>query len=90
MKVSGFFIGRFEVTQGQYLSLMGTNPSFFNGPLWGTNLSRPVEWVSWVDATNYCHRLTLAEDPRRLGLALPSAHRSRMGIRLPRRNPDSV
>jgi len=51
----GFWIGKFEVTQGEYLSVMNTNPSFF------PDLSRPVETVSWPDATNYCAKLTERE-----------------------------
>jgi formylglycine-generating enzyme required for sulfatase activity len=52
----GFWIGRFEVTQAEYLSLMQTNPSAFPG-----DLSRPVSNVSWPDATNYCAQLTARE-----------------------------
>src|SRR5258705_5126311 len=52
----GFWIGKYEVTQGEYLSIMNTNPSFFPG-----NLSRPVSSVSWPDATNYCWLLTQRE-----------------------------
>ena len=52
----GFWIGKYEVTQGEYLSLMNTNPSFFPG-----DLSRPVSSVSWPDATNYCAKLTQQE-----------------------------
>ena len=68
----GFWMGKYEVTQGEYLAVMGSNPSFFNGlqPDWsqpdtytdfGTNLSRPVEGVTWMDATNYCAKLTQQE-----------------------------
>jgi formylglycine-generating enzyme required for sulfatase activity len=49
----GYWIGKFEVTQGEYLSAMNTNPSTFVG-----DLSRPVESVTWSDATNYCAKLT--------------------------------
>ncbi|MCI0747397.1 MAG: formylglycine-generating enzyme family protein [Verrucomicrobia subdivision 3 bacterium] len=49
----GFWIGTHEVTQGEYLSVTGTNPSEFPG-----DLSRPVSSVSWPDATNYCWLLT--------------------------------
>src|SRR4030095_2892428 len=38
----GFWIGKYEVTQGDYLSVMNTNPSFFPG-----DLSRPISSVSW-------------------------------------------
>ena len=52
----GFWIGKYEVTQAEYLSVMNTNPSSFPG-----DLSRPVSSVSWLDATNYCARLTQQE-----------------------------
>jgi len=52
----GFWIGKYEVTQGDYLSVMNTNPSEFPG-----DLSRPVSSVSWFDATNYCWKLTQRE-----------------------------
>jgi formylglycine-generating enzyme required for sulfatase activity len=52
----GFWIGKYEVTEGEYVSLMNTNPSSFPG-----DLSRPVSSVSWLDATNYCAKLTQQE-----------------------------
>jgi len=52
----GFWIGKFEVTQTEYLSIMNTNPSAFPD-----DLSRPVSSVSWQDATNYCWKLTQQE-----------------------------
>ena len=52
----GFWMGRNEVTQGEYLAVMGSNPSNFTGD---TNL--PVETVSWYDATEYCAVLTQRE-----------------------------
>jgi len=68
----GFFIGKFEVTQGEYLSLMGTNPSAYKG-----NLNLPVETVTWNDAAAYCARLTQIEQaagrlPTRWVYRLPS------------------
>src|SRR5262249_38275081 len=45
----GFWMGKFEVTQREYLAVVGSNPSQFTG-----DLSRPVETVSFFDATNYC------------------------------------
>jgi formylglycine-generating enzyme required for sulfatase activity len=53
---SGFWIGEYEVTQGEYLAIMNTNPSDFPG-----DLSRPISSVSWLDATNYCAKLTQRE-----------------------------
>jgi formylglycine-generating enzyme required for sulfatase activity len=52
----GFWIGKFEVTQGEYLSIMNTNPSNFPG-----DLGRAVEGITWFDATNYCWQLTQRE-----------------------------
>ncbi len=63
----GFWMGRYEVTQGEYLAVTGYNPSWFNGvpcegcPDYGLDLTRPVERVSWNDATNYCAQLTQRE-----------------------------
>jgi formylglycine-generating enzyme required for sulfatase activity len=66
----GFLIGRYEVTQMEYLSLMNSNPSYFTG-----DLSRPVERVSWDDATNYCALLTEQE---RLSGRLPEGCQYRL------------
>lgn len=52
----GFFMGAHEVTQSEYQSVVGNNPSYFAG-----NLNRPVESVTWVSATNYCGLLTQQE-----------------------------
>lgn len=52
----GYWIGKYEVTQGDYLEVTGTNPSVFPG-----DLNRPVSSVSWPDATNYCWLLTQRE-----------------------------
>jgi formylglycine-generating enzyme required for sulfatase activity len=58
----GFWIGKYEVTQGEYESVMGENPSFHNGVRgtvdYGTDLSRPVERVDYGDAASYCVLLT--------------------------------
>ena len=58
----GFWMGKYEVTQGEYLAVMWNNPSFFQG-----NLNLPVEQVSWNDAVAYCAALTARErNARRL------------------------
>jgi formylglycine-generating enzyme required for sulfatase activity len=52
----GFWMGKYEVTQGEYLAMMGSNPSYFTG-----DTNRPVDSVTWFDATNYCATLTQRE-----------------------------
>lgn len=52
----GFYLSKYLVTQAEYLAVMGNNPSTFPG-----QSSRPVETVSWFDATNYCGRRTQQE-----------------------------
>ena len=43
--LSAFYMGRYEVTQAQWLAEMGSNPSGFSGN--PDSPSRPVEKVSW-------------------------------------------
>lgn len=52
-----FWIGKYEVTQGQYTAIMNANPSHFKDG--GTN--SPVEKVSNIDAQAYCAELTRRE-----------------------------
>ena len=40
-----FYMGRYEVTQGQWVARMGSNPSYFQG--YSDSANRPVEQVSW-------------------------------------------
>jgi formylglycine-generating enzyme required for sulfatase activity len=63
----GFWIGKYEVTQGEYLAVTGENPSDFPG-----DLRRPISSVSWFDATNYCWKLTQQE--LAAGRIPPGAH----------------
>jgi len=51
--VSDFYMGKYEVTQGQWKEVMGENPSSFSSC--GDNC--PVERVSWSDALNFIDKL---------------------------------
>ena len=48
----GFYMGMYTVTQEQYETLMGKNPSHFKGE---KNL--PVEMVSWDDCQEFIKKL---------------------------------
>lgn len=52
----GFWMGKYEVTQGEYQAVTGSIPSSFIG-----DPNRPVEQVSWNDAVIYCARFTERE-----------------------------
>ncbi len=52
-KFADFWIGRYEVTQELYESVMKTNPSYFKGNL------LPVEHVSWFNAVEFCNKLSI-------------------------------
>ena len=49
----GFWLGKYEVTQKQWQSVMGENPSKFKDP------ERPVEGVSWEDCNAFINRLNV-------------------------------
>lgn len=48
---SGFWLGKYEVTQAQWAAIMGDNPSHFQGGSYGNTNNRPVEMVSWDTIT---------------------------------------
>ena len=51
VRVSGFYMGKFPVTQQLWQAVMGSNPSKFKGE------RRPVETVSWEDAQTFLDKL---------------------------------
>lgn len=56
--VSDFYIGRYAVTQKEWLQVMGSNPSRFKGD------ELPVEMVSWYDSIEYCNKRSMKEGLR--------------------------
>ncbi len=55
-----FYLGKHPVTQEQYQTLIGKNPSEFKGALF------PVETVSWEDARDFAETLTKKRADRQL------------------------
>lgn len=54
-----FYLGRYEVTQDQWVRVMGHNPSFFQGErLEGDAGGHPVESVTWDQAVSFAERLS--------------------------------
>jgi formylglycine-generating enzyme required for sulfatase activity len=57
-----YYIGRFEVTQGEWQRVMGTTPSVFTQAMLGTDSSRhPVDSVTWEQAKEFVRRLNALE-----------------------------
>ncbi|WP_094226984.1 formylglycine-generating enzyme family protein [Methanolobus psychrotolerans] len=51
-----FYLGKYPVTQREWMSIMGSNPSFFKG-----HYNHPVEQVSWNDAQEFVNKLNAKE-----------------------------
>lgn len=49
-ELTDFYIGKHEVTQKEWVAVMGDNPSEFVGD------DLPVEMVSWYDCIEYCNK----------------------------------
>jgi sulfatase modifying factor 1 len=54
--ISDFYIGKYEVTQKEWIEVMGSNPSEFK------NNNLPVEMISWYDCIEYCNKRSKKED----------------------------
>lgn len=54
-EIASFYIGKYEVTQQEWMEIMDSNPSGFQ------DSRLPVEMVSWYDAVEYCIKRSLKE-----------------------------
>lgn len=55
VSVASFYIGKYEVTQKEWVDVMGSNPSKIQGD------TLPVDTVSWYDCVEYCNRRSAKE-----------------------------
>ena len=55
----GYYLGKYAVTQAQWLAVMGNNPARFKE----SGLQAPVETVSWQESAEFC---------KQTGLELPT------------------
>jgi sulfatase modifying factor 1 len=53
--IPDFYVGKYEVTQKEWMAVMGNNPSKFTGD----NL--PVETVNWYDCVEYCNKRSIKD-----------------------------
>jgi formylglycine-generating enzyme required for sulfatase activity len=49
--VDDFYIGKYEVTQAQWIAVMGSNPSEFKGDI------KPVDNINWDDVQKFIRKL---------------------------------
>jgi formylglycine-generating enzyme required for sulfatase activity len=85
----GFWLGKHPVTQGEYGTIMGANPSFFQDDVvvkrgflgFCREVRRqpwpdhPMEWVAWNSTAEFCRRLTERE---RAAGRLPAGYEYRL------------
>ncbi|MCL2443967.1 MAG: formylglycine-generating enzyme family protein, partial [Treponema sp.] len=57
VNISGFYMGKYQVTREQYFTVMGTYPGFILAAH-----AAAAEQVSWYDAIVFCNRLSNMED----------------------------
>jgi formylglycine-generating enzyme required for sulfatase activity/rubredoxin len=50
-----FYMGKYQVTQKEWMAVMGSNPSNWKGD------DLPVEQVSWLDVIDYCNKRSVNE-----------------------------
>jgi formylglycine-generating enzyme required for sulfatase activity len=77
-----FYLGAYEVTQGQWQAVMGTNPSYFSRTGGGADTVKsfsdadlkqfPVECVSWGDVKEFLKQLNAREKNGGLLYRLPT------------------
>ena len=55
VKVAPFYLGKYEVTQAEWVAVMGSNPSQYKDP------RKPVDQVTWIEVQEFIQRLNQKE-----------------------------
>ncbi|MFO1041724.1 MAG: SUMF1/EgtB/PvdO family nonheme iron enzyme [Planctomycetaceae bacterium] len=71
-----FYLGKFEVTQAQWQSVMGNNPSQF-----ASNPTHPVEMVNCYDIDAFLTKLNNNQTPSKVKYSLPTDAQSEYAFR---------
>ncbi|MDY0218365.1 MAG: formylglycine-generating enzyme family protein [Candidatus Cloacimonas acidaminovorans] len=56
--ISTFYLDKYEITQGEYQAVMGTNPA----DEYGVGNAYPVYYVTWFNAIEYCNTRSMQEN----------------------------
>ncbi len=74
VELSDFYIGKYPVTQEEWIDIMGSNPSrfqkgrrtesafIFGWEILGETLKHPVESISWTEAIEFCNRKSVRDE----------------------------
>ena len=62
VKIAPFYIGKYEVTQAEWVAVMGSNPSAYKHP------NKPVDQVTWVEVQSFIQRLNQKEQTNKYRL----------------------
>ena len=73
-----FEIGKYQVTQAEYETVMATNPSYSRGP------NHPVDGVSWEDAQKFCEAVNRKGDGHHYRLPTEAEWNTRHGAEIVR------
>ena len=58
IQIPSFYMGAFAITQRQYMSVMGNNPSYFTDEQDRDGADLPAEQITWRDASAFCQQLS--------------------------------
>ena len=59
--LTSFWMGKYEVTQAQYQTVVGSLPNSLPSSSYGVGDNYPVYYVSWYDAVEFCNALSEKE-----------------------------